>query len=217
MGFDKARFTYNGRTGQCPHCSGRGAILVEMHFLSDVWVECEFCEGKRYSESTLSVKWSDHSIADVLCLSVTEALQLFSNHHPIVRRLQPLEDVGLGYLTLGQPANTLSGGEAQRLKLAAELTGRKKETCFLLDEPTTGLHFADVEKLIGVLHRLVDAGHMIVVIEHHLDLIKNADHIIDLGPEGGTEGGEVVVQGPPQQVAESEHSWTGRALQALPS
>ena len=187
-----------------------------MHFLSDVWVECEHCRGARFSEATLAVSWNGHTIADVLQLSVSSALALFSNHRSIVRRLQPLEDVGLGYLRLGQPANTLSGGEAQRLKLATELVGRKKETCFLLDEPTTGLHFSDVEKLVGVLHRLVEADHMIVVIEHHLDVIKNADHIIDLGPEGGTAGGQVVKNGTPEQLAAHEASWTGRALRALP-
>ena len=212
MGFDRSRFTYNGRSGRCPHCEGRGAVLIEMHFLSDVWVTCEHCKGARYSETTLQVKWNGHTIADVLELSVSAALELFAHHRAIVRRLQPLEDVGLGYLRLGQPANTLSGGEAQRLKLATELIGRKKEACFILDEPTSGLHFADVEKLVAVLHRLVDAGHMIIVIEHHLDLIRNADHIIDLGPEGGDEGGDVVVEGTPEQVTKHPTSWTGRAL-----
>jgi len=216
LGFDASRFTYNGKTGWCSHCSGRGAILIEMHFLSDVWVECEHCLGARFSEATLAVQWSGHTIADVLQMSVTEALSLFGHHRAIVRRLQPLEDVGLGYLRLGQPANTLSGGEAQRLKLATELVGRKRETCFLLDEPTTGLHFYDVEKLVGVLHRLVDAGHMIVVIEHHLDVIKNADHIIDMGPDGGDHGGNIVAKGTPEYVASAQVSWTGLALKALP-
>jgi len=186
-----------------------------MHFLSDVWVECEHCSGARFSDATLQVRWNGQTIADVLKMSVSSALHFFGNHRPIVRRLQPLEDVGLGYLRLGQPATTLSGGEAQRLKLATELTRRKKETCFLLDEPTTGLHFADVEKLVGVLHRLVDNGHMVVVIEHHLDLIKNADHIIDLGPEGGLQGGQVVVTGTPETIATHPSSWTARALRNL--
>jgi len=216
LGYTASRFTYNGKAGWCLHCEGRGAILVEMHFLSDVWVECEHCQGARFSASTLQVKWNGKTIADVLKMSVSSALSFFANHRPIVRRLQPLEDVGLGYLRLGQPASTLSGGEAQRLKLATELIGRKKETCFLLDEPTTGLHFADVEKLISVLHRLVEGGHMVVVIEHHLDLIKNADHIIDLGPEGGEQGGYFVTSGTPENVALHDGSWTARALRNLP-
>ena len=215
MGFDKGRFTYNGKDGACPHCEGRGAVLIEMHFLSDIWVTCEQCDGRRFSESTLAVQWNGHTIADVLQMSVSTALATFSNHRAIVRRLQPLEDVGLGYLRLGQPADTLSGGEAQRLKLATELIGRKKETCFLLDEPTTGLHFADVEKLLTVLHRLVDAGHMVVVIEHHTELINNADHVIDLGPEGGTEGGHQVAVGTPEHIAATADSWTGRALAGI--
>ena len=215
MGFTSSRFTYNGASGRCPHCEGRGAVLIEMHFLSDVWITCEHCGGARYSNSTLQVKWNEHTIADVLNLSVSAALELFAHHRAIVRRLQPLEDVGLGYLRLGQPANTLSGGEAQRLKLATELIGRKKEACFLLDEPTTGLHFSDIEKLVGVLHRLVDAGHMIVVIEHHLDLIKNADYIVDLGPEGGLDGGDIVATGTPETIARHRESWTGRALRTL--
>ena len=216
LGYTASRFTYNGKTGWCPHCEGRGAILVEMHFLSDVWVECEHCGGDRFSAATLQVRWNGQTIADVLKMSVSSALAFFANHRPIVRRLQPLEDVGLGYLRLGQPASTLSGGEAQRLKLATELIGRKKEACFLLDEPTTGLHFADVEKLISVLHRLVDDGHMVVVIEHHLDLIKNADHVIDLGPEGGEEGGYFVTSGTPEKVALHDGSWTARALRMIP-
>jgi excinuclease ABC subunit A len=214
LGYGPERFTFNGKTGRCPHCEGRGAQLIEMHFLSDVWIQCERCNGSRFSESTRQVMWREKNIADVLQMSVTTALDFFAHHRPIARRLQPLEDVGLGYLRLGQPATTLSGGEAQRLKLATELIGRKKETCFLLDEPTTGLHFSDIEKLLGVLHRLVDAGHMIVVIEHHLDVIKNADHLIDLGPEGGSEGGRIVALGTPKEVAQHKTSWTARALTA---
>ena len=215
LGYGPGRFTYNSREGWCPHCEGRGAILVEMHFLSDVWVKCEHCNGARFSEATLQVRWNGMTIGDVLQMSVTKALAFFSHHRAIVRKLQPLEDVGLGYLKLGQPASTLSGGEAQRLKLATELVGKRKEACFLLDEPTTGLHFADVERLIGVLHRLVDADHMVVVIEHHLDVIKNADHVIDIGPEGGIEGGEIVVCGPPEDVCSHDASWTGAALRTL--
>ncbi len=212
LGYDASRFTYNSRSGWCAHCEGRGAVLIEMHFLSDVWVECEFCRGARFSEATLQVRWNGKTIGDVLQMSISSALSFFSHHRAIVRKLQPLEDVGLGYLRLGQPASTLSGGEAQRLKLAVELVGRRKETCFLLDEPTTGLHFADVERLIGVLQRLVDAGHMVVVIEHHLDVIKCADHIIDIGPEGGIDGGQVVAEGTPEVICGFPSSWTGRAL-----
>jgi len=211
-GYTPGRFTYNGQEGRCPACDGRGATLVEMHFLSDVWLPCEACHGMRYNDATLQVKWRDHSIADVLHLPVQDALELFTNHRSIARRLQAMVDVGLGYLRLGQPANTLSGGEAQRLKLATELIGRKKETCFLLDEPTTGLHMADVDKLLHVLHRLVDAGHMVVLIEHHLDVIRSADHIIDLGPDGGEHGGEILVTGCPADIEACPESWTGKAL-----
>jgi excinuclease ABC subunit A len=213
-GYGPGRFTFNGRKSWCPVCEGRGAILVEMHFLSDVWLPCEGCGGTRFNEATLQVKWRDHTIADVLALPIEDALVLFGNHRGIARRLQALADVGLGYLRLGQPANTLSGGEAQRLKLATELLSQKKEACFLLDEPTTGLHLADVDRLLRVLHRLVDAGHMIVVIEHHLDVIRSADHIIDLGPDGGEMGGEVVVCGTPTEIAACASSLTGAALTA---
>ena len=211
-GYGPGRFSFNGQQGRCPACDGRGATLVEMHFLSDVWLPCEACQGTRYNDATLQIRWRDHTIADVLNLPVEEALELFSNHRGVARRLQALADVGLGYLRLGQPANTLSGGEAQRLKLATELLSRKKETCFLLDEPTTGLHMADVDKLLSVLHRLVDTGHMVVVIEHHLDVIRSADHVIDLGPGGGEDGGEIIATGTPAEIAACSASWTGQAL-----
>jgi excinuclease ABC subunit A len=213
-GYGPIRFSFNSRKTWCQACEGRGATLVEMHFLSDVWLPCEACGGTRFSEATLQVKWRGHSIADVLQLPADLALELFVNHRAISRRLAALVDVGLGYLRLGQPANTLSGGEAQRLKLATELISRKKETCFLLDEPTTGLHMQDVDRLLRVLHRLVDAGHMVVLIEHHLDMIRGADHIIDLGPEGGSAGGEIVAIGTPAELAACTSSATGRALAA---
>jgi excinuclease ABC subunit A len=213
-GYAPGRFTYNGKGGWCPACTGRGATLVEMHFLSDIWVSCELCQGSRYNESTLQVTWKGHSIADVLQMTVEEARGQFLHQRGIARRLQALDDVGLGYLRLGQPAPTLSGGEAQRLKLAKELISRAKETCYLLDEPTTGLHMADVEHLVAVMHRLVEAGHMVVVIEHNLDVITQADHVIELGPEGGAAGGEIVVAGSPEAVAQHPMSWTGAALRS---
>ena len=216
-GYKPGRFSFNVAEGRCPHCEGRGAVLVEMHFLSDVWTPCEHCGGRRFARETLDVRYKGSTIADVMEMTAEEGLELFSAHRKLKRTLQALVDVGLGYLRLGQPANTLSGGEAQRLKLAKELSvgSRAPETCFLLDEPTTGLHFSDVEKLLGVLHKLVDAGHMVVVIEHHLDVIWNADHIIDMGPEGGAEGGSIVDKGTPEQLARraaKTGSWTGRAL-----
>ena len=211
-GWGPGRFTYNGASGRCPHCEGRGAVLIEMHFLSDVWVPCEHCGGRRFSAETLEVRWKGHSIADVLDSTIDDARNLFANQRAIKRRLDALHDVGLGYVRLGQAGNTLSGGEAQRMKLAGELVARKKETVFLLDEPTTGLHLSDVERLLAVLHRLVDAGHTVVVIEHHLDVIRHADHIIDMGPEGGAGGGRILAMGPPDMVAGNPASWTGRAL-----
>jgi excinuclease ABC subunit A len=214
-GWSASRFSYNHReSGRCVHCEGRGAVLIEMHFLSDVWVPCEACEGLRFDHSTLEVQWKGHNIAQILRLTVADALALFAPQRALKRRLQALNDVGLGYVRLGQSATTLSGGEAQRMKLAKELQGRRKETCFLLDEPTTGLHLDDIERLLGVLHRLVDAGHMVVVIEHQLDVIQSADHIIDLGPEGGSGGGRLVAAGSPDQIAQVESSWTGRALRS---
>jgi excinuclease ABC subunit A len=217
-GYKPGRFSFNVRGGRCETCKGDGQIKIEMHFLPDVYVPCETCKGARYNRETLEVRFKGKSIADVLEMSVEEALQFFAKIPKLRRRLQTLHDVGLDYIKLGQPATTLSGGEAQRVKLSAELskvaTGK---TLYILDEPTTGLHFADIEKLLDVLHRLVDAGNTVLVIEHNLDVIKQADWIIDLGPEGGEAGGEVVATGTPEDVAEVPASFTGEFLRhALP-
>ena len=204
-GYKPGRFSFNVRGGRCETCKGDGQIKIEMHFLPDVYVPCETCKGARYNRETLEVRFKGKSIADVLEMSVEEALEFFAKIPKIRRRLQTLHDVGLDYIKLGQPATTLSGGEAQRVKLAAELckvaTGR---TLYILDEPTTGLHFADIEKLLEVLQRLVDSGNTVLVIEHNLDVIKQADWIVDLGPEGGEAGGEVIATGTPEQIAEVE-------------
>lgn len=215
-GYLPGRFSFNVVGGRCEACQGEGSLKIEMHFLPDVYVVCEVCKGQRYNEETLEVKYKGKNIADVLSMSVEEALEFFSAIPKITRRLKTLYDVGLGYIKLGQPAPTLSGGEAQRVKLAAELakvaTGR---TFYILDEPTTGLHFADVAKLLAVLHRLVDAGNSVVVIEHNLDVIKNADYIIDLGPEGGDKGGYLVACGMPEEIAKNERSYTGKFLKGM--
>jgi excinuclease ABC subunit A len=215
-GYKPGRFSFNVRGGRCETCRGDGQIKIEMHFLPDVYVPCETCHGRRYNRETLEVRFKGKSIADVLEMSVEEALEFFAKIPKIRRRLQTLHDVGLDYIKLGQPATTLSGGEAQRVKLAAELskiaTGR---TLYILDEPTTGLHFADIEKLLEVLQRLVDNGNTVVVIEHNLDVIKQADWIVDLGPEGGEEGGEVIAAGSPEEVAEVEDSYTGQFLREI--
>ncbi|PIQ83766.1 MAG: excinuclease ABC subunit A [Candidatus Omnitrophica bacterium CG11_big_fil_rev_8_21_14_0_20_63_9] len=215
-GFGPGRFSFNVKGGRCEACQGDGIKRIEMHFLSDVYVHCEVCKGKRYNDQTLQVTYKDRSIADVLAMTVEEALELFGPVPSIADKLHTIQAVGLGYLELGQSATTLSGGEAQRIKLAKELSRRATgRTLYLLDEPTTGLHFADIEKLLRVLHQLVDHGNTVVVIEHNLDVIKTADHLIDLGPEGGEAGGRVVAAGTPEQVAEVSASWTGRFLRPL--
>ena len=215
-GYDQGRFSFNVKGGRCEECGGQGTVTIEMNFLSDVQVPCEECGGARYNRETLDVTYKDATIADVLEMSVAEAYDFFEGHSQIRRRLELLKDVGLGYMRLGQPSTTLSGGEAQRVKLAEEL-GKKDsgETLYLLDEPTTGLHPHDERKLIDVLHRLTDDGNTVVVIEHELDLVKNADHIVDLGPEGGEAGGQVVAEGTPEDVARSEDSHTGEYLRDL--
>jgi excinuclease ABC subunit A len=212
-GYRPGRFSFNVKGGRCEACRGDGIIKIEMHFLPDVYVPCEVCRGARYNRETLDVKYKSKSIADVLAMKVEEALEFFSNIPRIQRKLQTLYDVGLGYIQLGQPATTLSGGEAQRVKLATELSRRTNgKTLYILDEPTTGLHFADVGKLLEVLQKLVDGGDTVLVIEHNLDVIKTADYIIDLGPEGGDKGGRLVAEGTPEQVAAMPASYTGQFL-----
>ncbi len=215
-GFTASRFSFNVKGGRCEACQGDGIICIEMHFLPDVYVPCEVCKGQRYNRETLEVKYKGKSIYDVLEMTVEEGLEFFRDIPKLARRLQTLQDVGLGYVKIGQPATTLSGGEAQRVKLATELSKRPTgKTIYILDEPTTGLHIADVHKLIEVLQRLVDTGNTVVVIEHNLDLIKTADHIIDLGPEGGNRGGKIVAEGTPEEVALVEGSYTGQYLKGM--
>ncbi|MGI6254325.1 MAG: excinuclease ABC subunit UvrA [Acutalibacter sp.] len=215
-GFNASRFSFNVKGGRCEACQGDGIIRIEMHFLPDVYVPCDVCKGHRYNRETLEVKYKGKSIYDVLEMTVEEALDFFRDIPKLARKLQTVYDVGLGYVKVGQPATTLSGGEAQRVKLATELSKRSTgRTIYILDEPTTGLHIADVHKLIDVLQRLVDAGNTVVVIEHNLDLIKTADHIIDLGPEGGNRGGTIVAQGTPEEVAQVPESYTGQYLKPL--
>ncbi len=215
-GYKENRFSFNVKGGRCEACAGDGLLKIEMHFMADIYVPCEVCHGKRYSRETLEVKYRGLSIADVLDLTVEEAMGVFENHPAIMQKLQTLYDVGLGYMHLGQPSTTLSGGEAQRVKLATELSRRATgKTVILLDEPTTGLHMDDVSRLVKVLQRLTDAGNTVLVIEHNLDMIKTADYIIDLGPEGGDQGGTVVAQGTPEQVALVEESYTGQFLRDI--
>jgi excinuclease ABC subunit A len=212
-GYSPGRFSFNVAGGRCEACKGDGQIKIEMHFLPDVYVPCEVCKGSRYNRETLQVTYRGKSVSDILEMTVEEGLHFFENIPPIRRKLQTLYDVGLGYVHLGQPATTLSGGEAQRVKLASELQRRSTgRTFYILDEPTTGLHFDDVRQLLNVLDRLVDGGNTVLVIEHNLDVIKTADRIIDLGPEGGDRGGRIVVSGTPEEVAACRHSHTGRFL-----
>ena len=215
-GYEKGRFSFNVSGGRCETCQGDGVLKIEMHFLPDLYVPCEVCHGKRYNRETLEVKYKGKNISDVLDMTVEEALDFFSNIPKIKQKIQTLYDVGLGYIKLGQPSTTLSGGEAQRIKLATELSKRATgKTLYILDEPTTGLHIADVHKLIEILQRLVDTGNSVLVIEHNLDLIKTADHIIDLGPESGEKGGEVIAVGTPEQIAKNEKSYTGKFLKEM--
>jgi excinuclease ABC subunit A len=215
-GYLPGRFSFNVKGGRCEACAGDGTIRIEMHFLPDVYVPCEVCKGARYNRDTLDITFKGKNIAEVLDLSIEEALEFFANQPTIARHLQTLVDVGLGYVRLGQPAPTLSGGEAQRVKLSSELGKRSTgRTIYILDEPTTGLHFEDVRRLLGVLQRLVDTGNTVLVIEHNLDVIKSADWIVDLGPEGGDGGGQVLVEGTPEQVAKTPESHTGRFLARL--
>ena len=215
-GYKEGRFSFNIKGGRCESCEGDGTVRIEMHFLPDVYVKCDVCGGKRYNRETLEVKYKGKSIYDVLEMTVDEGLEFFANYRKIYRKLKTLSEVGLGYIKIGQSSTTLSGGEAQRVKLAAELarvsTGK---TLYILDEPTTGLHTEDVDQLRGVLQRLVDSGNTVIVIEHNLDLIKTADYIIDLGPEGGDAGGTVVTAGTPEQVASCEASYTGQYLRKV--
>jgi excinuclease ABC subunit A len=209
-GYKPGRFSFNVRGGRCEACQGDGIITIEMHFLPDVYVQCEVCRGSRYNNETLEITYKQKHIADVLDMTVEEALEFFENIPGIQHKLQTIFDVGLGYIKLGQPATTLSGGEAQRIKLSTELSRKSTgQTVYILDEPTTGLHFDDVNKLLAVLNRLCDAGNTVIVIEHNLDVIKTADYIIDLGPEGGNRGGRVIAKGTPEEVADVSESYTG--------
>ncbi|MDB5160715.1 MAG: Excinuclease subunit [Candidatus Saccharibacteria bacterium] len=215
-GYSPGRFSFNVKGGRCENCAGDGVIKIEMHFLPDVYVTCEVCHGQRYNREALEIHYKGKTIADVLAMTCEQGLEFFENIPGIARKLQTLVEVGLGYITLGQPATTLSGGEAQRIKLASELSRRPTgRTLYILDEPTTGLHMADVEKLLHVLHALVDTGNSMVVIEHNLDVIKSADHLIDMGPEGGEAGGQIVATGTPEQVAKNKNSYTGQFLKKM--
>ena len=212
-GYTSGRFSFNVKGGRCEACEGDGINKIEMHFLPDIYVPCEVCKGKRYNRETLEVHYRGKNIYDVLEMTVEEGIAFFENHEKIKRNLQTLYDVGLGYVKIGQPATTLSGGEAQRVKLASELSKRATgKTVYILDEPTTGLHTADVHKLIDVLQKLTDGGNTVLVIEHNLDVIKTADYIIDMGPEGGSGGGTVIATGTPEDVAANPVSYTGRYL-----
>ena len=215
-GYKKGRFSFNVKGGRCEACAGDGILKIEMHFLPDVYVPCEVCGGKRYNRETLDVKYKGKNIYDVLNMTVEEAVKFFEHVPSIRRKMETLNDVGLSYIRLGQPSTELSGGEAQRIKLAAELSRRSTgKTVYILDEPTTGLHFADVHKLTEILRRLADDGNTVIVIEHNLDVIKTADYIIDIGPEGGDKGGTIVAQGTPEEVAQNENSYTGKYIRQI--
>jgi excinuclease ABC subunit A len=214
-GFKPGRFSFNVKGGRCEYCQGQGTKKIEMHFLPDVYVTCQQCKGKRYNPETLQVTYKGRNIADVLDMRIADALDFFANFPKIVCFLKTLNDVGLGYMQLGQPSTTLSGGEAQRVKLASELgKAATGHTLYLLDEPTTGLHFADIHNLLNVLRRLTDCGNSVVVIEHNLDVIKMADYIIDLGPEGGEAGGRVVATGTPEEIIKNKKSYTAKYLKS---
>jgi excinuclease ABC subunit A len=215
-GYGPARFSFNVKGGRCEVCQGDGLRRVEMHFLPDVYVTCDLCKGRRYNRETLEVQYRGKSVADVLAMTVEEALSFFEPVPQLQRRLEVLSEVGLGYIQLGQPATTLSGGEAQRVKMARELgKAAPGRTLYLMDEPTTGLHFVDIERLLKVLRRLTEAGNTVLVIEHNLEMIRAADWVIDMGPEAGENGGRIVAQGPPERIAESTVSYTGRYLRNL--
>jgi excinuclease ABC subunit A len=212
-GYGPGRFSFNVKGGRCEQCAGDGIIKIEMHFLPDVYVPCEECKGKRYNREALEIHYKGKTISDVLSMTCEQAVEFFENIPSVHKKLKTLVDVGLGYIQLGQSATTLSGGEAQRIKLATELSRRATgRTLYVLDEPTTGLHIDDVARLLKVLHALVDSGNSMIVIEHNLDVIKSADHIIDMGPEGGDAGGQIIAQGAPRQIIETKTSYTGQFL-----
>jgi excinuclease ABC subunit A len=212
-GYKPGRFSFNVKGGRCETCQGGGMKIIEMNFLPDVYVPCEQCNGRRYNRETLEIRYKGKSIADVLNMTVEEATEFFVNVPALYRKVRTLNEVGLGYITLGQSAVTLSGGEAQRVKLATELSKKDTgQTVYILDEPTTGLHFADIKQLLAVLNRLVERGNTVLVIEHNLDMIKVADYIVDIGPEGGNAGGEIVCSGPPEKIAACKGSFTGQYL-----
>ena len=215
-GYQQGRFSFNVKGGRCEACRGDGVLKIEMHFLPDVYVPCELCKGKRYNRETLEVKYKGKSISDVLHMTIEEAVEFFKAIPKIHRKLETLLEVGLGYVRMGQPATTLSGGEAQRVKLSSELAKRATgNTFYILDEPTTGLHFEDVRRLLAVLHRLVDQGNTVLVIEHNLDVIKTSDWVIEMGPEGGNGGGEIIVVGTPEVIAQCDYSHTGQYLRQM--
>ncbi len=215
-GYKPGRFSFNVKGGRCEACQGHGTLKIEMHFLPDVYVNCESCGGKRFNRDTLDIRYKGKHIAEVLDLTVEDGVEFFANVPALCQKLQTLQEVGLGYIRLGQAATTLSGGEAQRVKLSRELSRRSTgRTMYILDEPTTGLHFADIQRLLEVLTRLVDGGNTVLVIEHNLDVIKTADYIIDLGPDGGDAGGRIVATGSPESVAQVEESYTGHFLREV--